>query len=184
MAGVISDAFGGTIEALWKSKRLSTAPVDREAAEEGVGMALVHVADQVDSQTARRQRAPRLERRPSRVVAVPTAAASLAPAEPSERFNATRLTDHTILVGYGRVGSIVGDALKKSGQPLLVIEVADISSKLRDDNFEVIAGNAARSDVLKAANLAGARYLLIAISFEAGQIVQQARAASIRLVVR
>jgi CPA2 family monovalent cation:H+ antiporter-2 len=74
--------------------------------------------------------------------------------------------------------------LKKSGQPLLVIEVADISSKLRDDNFEVIAGNAARSDVLKVANLAGARYLLIAIpeAFEAGQIVQQARAASIRLV--
>jgi monovalent cation:H+ antiporter-2, CPA2 family len=76
--------------------------------------------------------------------------------------------------------------LKKSGQPLLVIEVADLSSKLRDDNFEVIAGNAARSDVLKAANLAGARYLLIAIpeAFEAGQIVQLARAANIRLVVR
>jgi hypothetical protein len=86
MAGMISDAFGGIIEALWKSKRLPTAPVDRAAVEQGVGMALVHVADQVDSQTARRQRAPRLERRPSRVVAVPTAAAPPAPAEPSERL--------------------------------------------------------------------------------------------------
>jgi hypothetical protein len=47
---------------------------------------MVHVADQVDSQTARRQRAPRLEGRPSRVVAVPTAAAPPAPAEPSERL--------------------------------------------------------------------------------------------------
>jgi CPA2 family monovalent cation:H+ antiporter-2 len=93
----------------------------------------------------------------------------------------TRLTDHTILVGYGRVGSIVADALKTSGQPFLIIEDADSAlEKLRESNFETVAGNAARSDVLGSANLGGARYLLIAIpeAFEAGQIVQQARAAN------
>jgi monovalent cation:H+ antiporter-2, CPA2 family len=46
-------------------------------------------------------------------------------------------------------------------------------------------GNAARSDVLKAANPASARYLLIAIpeAFEAGQIVQQARAANPKIQI-
>jgi CPA2 family monovalent cation:H+ antiporter-2 len=94
---------------------------------------------------------------------------------------ATALTDHTILVGYGRVGSIVADALKKSDQPFLIIEDADkIIAQLRERKIETIAGNAARADVLKAANLSGARYLLVAIpeAFEAGQIVQQARAAN------
>ena len=102
---------------------------------------------------------------------------------------ATSLTDHTILVGYGRVGSIVADALKKSGQPFLIIEDADkIIAQLREREIETIAGNAARGDVLKAANLSGARYLLVAIpeAFEGGQIVQQARAAnpSIQIIAR
>jgi CPA2 family monovalent cation:H+ antiporter-2 len=102
-------------------------------------------------------------------------------APPAKSSAPTRLTDHTILVGYGRVGSIVADALKTSGQPFLIIEDADSAlEKLRESNFETVAGNAARSDVLGSANLGGARYLLIAIpeAFEAGQIVQQARAAN------
>jgi len=99
---------------------------------------------------------------------------------------ATGLTDHTILVGYGRVGSIVADALKKSDEPFLIIEDADKGIvQLREKKIETIAGNAARSDVLKAANLSGARYLLIAIpeAFEAGQIVQQARAANPKIQI-
>jgi CPA2 family monovalent cation:H+ antiporter-2 len=112
-----------------------------------------------------------------------------APAKSSASPDATRLTGHTILVGYGRVGSIVADALKKSSQPFLIIEDADnVLAKLRESNFETIVGNAARSDVLRSANLGGARYLLIAIpeAFEAGQIVQQARAAnpSIQIIAR
>jgi CPA2 family monovalent cation:H+ antiporter-2 len=111
------------------------------------------------------------------------------PTKASAAPQATRLTGHTILVGHGRVGSIVADALKNSGQPFLIIEDADnIIAKLREGNFETIVGNAARSDVLKSANLVGARYLLIAIpeAFEAGQIVQQARAANpgIQIIAR
>jgi CPA2 family monovalent cation:H+ antiporter-2 len=99
------------------------------------------------------------------------------------------LTGHTILVGYGRVGSIIADALKKSGQLFLVVEDAEsVVAKLRESSLETIIGNAARADVLKAANLGGARYLLVAIpeAFEAGQIVQQARAAnpSIQIIAR
>ncbi|WP_029586872.1 YbaL family putative K(+) efflux transporter [Bradyrhizobium sp. URHD0069] len=112
-----------------------------------------------------------------------------APAKSSASPDATRLTGHTILVGYGRVGSIVADALKRSSQPFLIIEDADnVVAKLRESNFETIVGNAARSDVLRSANLGGARYLLIAIpeAFEAGQIVQQARTAnpSIQIIAR
>ncbi|OCK62356.1 YbaL family putative K(+) efflux transporter [Bradyrhizobium sp. LMTR 3] len=135
----------------------------------------------------------RLERAPSHggidVLGPKTTGQVAPPAKSSASPEATRLTDHTILVGHGRVGSIVADALKKSGQPFLVIEDADdVVAKLRESNFETIVGNAARSDVLKSANLAGARYLLIAIpeAFEAGQIVQQARAANpgIQIIAR
>jgi CPA2 family monovalent cation:H+ antiporter-2 len=130
----------------------------------------------------------RLERLPDRGSDA-TAAQVTTPAKSSAAPEATRLTGHTILVGHGRVGSIVADALKKSSQPFLIIEDADnVIAKLREGNFETIVGNAARSDVLKSANLGGARYLLIAIpeAFEAGQIVQQARAANpgIQIIAR
>lgn len=116
-------------------------------------------------------------------------AADVTPDLTAERQEPTRLTGHTILVGYGRVGSLVADALAKSGMPFLVIEDAeDGLAKLRACGFEAIIGNGARSDVLKSANLDGARYLLVAIpeAFEAGQIVQQARAANpaIRIIAR
>jgi CPA2 family monovalent cation:H+ antiporter-2 len=93
----------------------------------------------------------------------------------------TALTDHTILVGYGRVGSIVGTALRERGERFLVIETSDpLVSELGEANIEAIAGNAARPEVLKAANLAEAKYVVIAIpeAFEAGQVIQQARAAN------
>ena len=135
----------------------------------------------------------RLERPPGRGVDVfgsdAKAGQVAAPAKSSAAPEATHLTGHTILVGHGRVGSIVADALKKSSQPFLIVEDADnVIAKLRESDFETIVGNAARSDVLKSANLGGARYLLIAIpeAFEAGQIVQQARAANpgIQIIAR
>ena len=89
----------------------------------------------------------------------------------------TKLTAHTVVVGYGRVGGNIGETLR--GQPFLVIEDRDEpASRARRDGAEVIIGNAADPDVLKAANLAGARTLLITIpqAFEAGQILEQARA--------
>ncbi len=106
-----------------------------------------------------------------------------------EPISSTSLTDHAIIVGYGRVGSIVGETLRQRKRPFLVIETSDsILPKLRASSVETIAGNAARPDVLNAANPAAARYLAVAIpeAFEAGQIVQQARTAnpSIQIVAR
>jgi CPA2 family monovalent cation:H+ antiporter-2 len=89
----------------------------------------------------------------------------------------TTLTAHTVVVGYGRVGGNIGETLR--GRPFLVIEDRDEpAARAKRDGAEVIIGNAADPDVLKAANLAGARALLITIpqAFEAGQILEQARA--------
>jgi len=93
----------------------------------------------------------------------------------------TKLTDHTILIGYGRVGSLVGQSLRESGLPFLVIEDADKTiARLHTDGVEVVAGNAANGAVFAAANAAGAQRLILAIpnAFEAGQIVLRARAAN------
>ncbi|MHC1945280.1 Kef family K(+) transporter [Bradyrhizobium sp. UFLA06-06] len=112
----------------------------------------------------------------------PTAAAS-------EPIPVTELQDHTILVGYGRVGSIVGDALHQRSAPFLAVEASDdMVAKLKERGIEALMGNAARASVLRATNPAAARSLVIAIpeAFEAGQIVEQARAANagIQIIAR
>ena len=66
----------------------------------------------------------------------------------------THLTDHTILVGYGRVGNLIGDDLKLKKLPFLVIEVSGSTvSKLKESGIEALTGNAAQPDILKAARL-------------------------------
>ncbi|MRG56956.1 Kef family K(+) transporter [Phyllobacterium sp. SYP-B3895] len=125
---------------------------------------------------------PRLEKRAAATEPVADAAEpSTVEAEAVEEVQPTTLTDHAVLVGYGRVGSLVGEALKERGKPFLVIEDADKTvARLRDDNIETIVGNAANGDILAAANLVGARQLILAIpnAFEAGQVVVKARAAN------
>ncbi|TPK15954.1 cation:proton antiporter [Mesorhizobium sp. B2-5-7] len=93
----------------------------------------------------------------------------------------TVLTGHAILIGYGRVGGLVGAALKEAARPFLVIEDADKTlAKLKADGIETVAGNAANAEVFAAANPEGATRLILAIpnAFEAGQIVLRARAAN------
>jgi CPA2 family monovalent cation:H+ antiporter-2 len=101
----------------------------------------------------------------------------------------TELKDHVVLVGYGRVGSLVGAALKERKVPFVVTEDSDrIVASLIQEGIEVLAGNAVRAEVLAAANVKEARLLFIAIpnAFEAGQIVQQTRGlnAKIEIIAR
>ncbi|MBB3656216.1 CPA2 family monovalent cation:H+ antiporter-2 [Rhizobium sp. BK650] len=107
----------------------------------------------------------------------------------SDEVHPTTLTDHAILVGYGRVGSIVGQNLKSSGTPFLVIEDSDKRiAELRSQGIKVLSGNAVARETLDLANLAGARSLVIAIpnAFEACRIAEQGRATnpSILIVAR
>ena len=115
-----------------------------------------------------------------------------APKEPAKKkaprveLPVSRLTDHVVLVGHGRVGSVVSRALRQANTPFLVIEDNPGSiEKLKQEGIEVITGNAAASGMLQAANLAAARGLLVAIpdAFEGGQIVAKARAISADLPI-
>ncbi|SEG53268.1 YbaL family putative K(+) efflux transporter [Bosea lathyri] len=90
----------------------------------------------------------------------------------------TTLSDHMIVVGYGRVGGLLGTGLIAQGEKLLVIEEQpDAILAARRDGAELLIGNAADPVVLAAAGLARAKRLFVAIpeSFEAGQVCQQAR---------
>jgi CPA2 family monovalent cation:H+ antiporter-2 len=96
----------------------------------------------------------------------------------ADEVHATALKGHAILVGYGRVGSIVGQNLKSSGTPFLVIEDSDNRiAALREQGIEVVSGNAVSREVLDLANLKGARSLVIAIpnAFEACRVAEMGR---------
>jgi CPA2 family monovalent cation:H+ antiporter-2 len=118
---------------------------------------------------------------------VPAEAAPAAPERPTrEPVPVTHLTNHVVLVGYGRVGSVVGATLKSAGVPLLVFEAdEDIVESLRKQRIEAIGGNAADPELTRAANYPAARCLLVAIpdGFEGGQVVEQARAVSTNLPI-
>jgi CPA2 family monovalent cation:H+ antiporter-2 len=119
---------------------------------------------------------PWLDRREARA-----APAAHAAPTPETGLPVTTLTEHAVLIGFGRVGSIVGEGLLDRKVPLLVIEDRrEIVERLRACGLEVIHGNAADPSMIKSANLAAADLLFVAIpdAFEAGQIIQQARAAN------
>jgi len=105
------------------------------------------------------------------------------------RPSPTALKDHSVLVGYGRVGSVVGTALMARGDRFVVIEDNDsIVVRLRENGIEAFIGNGVKADILAAANVAGARQLFVAVPnpFEAGQIVERARALNpdLKIVAR
>lgn len=98
----------------------------------------------------------------------------------------TKLSNHAVLVGYGRVGRMVAEGLKADGIPFLVIEEAPGAiERLRAQDLEVLPGNGVEENVLKASNLQGAKLLFVAIpqAFEAGQIIEQAREANPRIEI-
>jgi CPA2 family monovalent cation:H+ antiporter-2 len=105
---------------------------------------------------------------------------------PRVELPVSQLTDHVVLVGHGRVGSVVSKALRDANTPFLVIEdTPGAVERLRKDGVEVITGNGAADGMLQAANLGAARGLLVAIpdAFEGGQIVAKARAISATLPI-
>jgi CPA2 family monovalent cation:H+ antiporter-2 len=119
-----------------------------------------------------------------------TGAATLVEPDPtSEPLVPTTLTNHIVVIGYGRVGKTIVDEIKRRGLPLVVIEDnPEIAAQAASAGFETISGNAASSEILSAANARNARAIFIAIpnGFEAGQVVAQTREMkpSLRVVVR
>jgi monovalent cation:H+ antiporter-2, CPA2 family len=93
-------------------------------------------------------------------------------------FVPTAMRDHVVLVGYGRVGSLIGQEIKDAQLPVLVVEERDdIAKTLRTQGINVICGNAGERGLIAALGLEHARWLVCAIHdpFEACNLVEQAR---------
>ncbi|HTO59177.1 MAG TPA: YbaL family putative K(+) efflux transporter, partial [Pseudomonadales bacterium] len=74
------------------------------------------------------------------------------------------LTGHVTLVGYGRVGARIADALKERGVPYVVAEQnREIVEQLRERGVPAVTGDASDPAVLIQAHVARARMLVIAI---------------------
>ncbi len=90
-------------------------------------------------------------------------------------------TDHVILVGGGRIGSLIAHRLQQSQVPLVIVELdAQQTGRLRAQGHTVIRGNAVLPDTLNQAGIGQARALIVAIpnSFEAGEIIASQRAGN------
>jgi CPA2 family monovalent cation:H+ antiporter-2 len=75
-----------------------------------------------------------------------------------------RLTGQVVLVGYGRVGRRLGEALTENGIPFVVAEEnREIVEKLRASGIPAVLGDATESAVLIKSHVARARMLVIAI---------------------
>jgi CPA2 family monovalent cation:H+ antiporter-2 len=87
------------------------------------------------------------------------------------------LQGHTVVVGFGRVGSFIVDALQRDSVQFVVIEdQPDVVSALRADAVPALSGNALTSGIMEAANVAEAQWILVAIPnpIEAGRVVELA----------
>lgn len=86
---------------------------------------------------------------------------------------------HALLIGFGRVGSLLGEKLLAQGIPLVVVETSRSRvDELRERGIRAVLGNAANEEIMNLAHLDCARWLLVTIpnGYEAGEIVAAARA--------
>ena len=99
------------------------------------------------------------------------------------------VTNHVVVVGYGRVGRRIGEALAAQGLGFVVAEQnRELVAKLRERGHHAVAGDASEPAVLIQAHVARARMLVIAIpdTFHVRQMIQIARTLNpdIEIVVR
>ena len=88
------------------------------------------------------------------------------------------VTDHIIIVGYGRVGSRIGQALTEKKLHFVVAEQnREVVEKLRKTGLHAVAGDSADPVVLIQAHIVRARVLVIAIpdTLKALKMIETAR---------
>jgi len=93
----------------------------------------------------------------------------------------TSLKDHVIIVGHGRVGSIVARALQQANRHYVVIEGEwRISKAARTEGAVVVYGDATRSEVFHAAKADQARLVVVAMpdAFQSRRVIELARNAN------
>ncbi len=104
-------------------------------------------------------------------------AAQPAPEE-EETLVPLEICDHAVIVGYGRVGSLLCQKLHSLQIPVVVIETARSRVEVvREQGIHAVSGNAARNEIMDVARLDCARWLLLTIpnGYESGEIIAAAR---------
>ena len=128
---------------------------------------LMRVANRVDAWfQARPDLVHRLERDDRGTGAVPV------------RDTTERLDDHVVLVGYGRVGRRIGDALGREGIPYIVVDRDRVAVEaLRKRGVPAVFGDAARHGILDHVHLDTARLLIVASpdTYQARRVTEIAR---------
>jgi monovalent cation:H+ antiporter-2, CPA2 family len=117
-----------------------------------------------------------VSRRPRLLAVFERKASPVAPTPGST--NGEGLHDHAIVVGYGRVGSAIGEILSKQGLPFVGIDHdRERVLSLRERGFPAHFGDAARPGVLERAHADRAKLLVVAVPdpYQAGAIVDRAR---------
>jgi K+:H+ antiporter len=95
-----------------------------------------------------------------------------------------RLTGQVVLVGYGRVGRRIGEALTENGISFVVAEEnREIVEQLRKDGIPAVSGDAADPAVLIQAHIQRARMLVIATpdTLDVRRMVEIARTVNPRI---
>jgi CPA2 family monovalent cation:H+ antiporter-2 len=95
-----------------------------------------------------------------------------------------RLTGHVLLVGYGRVGRRIADALAQQGIPFVVAEQnRELVERLRKRNIPAVSGNASDPEVLIQAHVARASVLVMATTdtLQMRRMVETARMLNPRI---
>ncbi len=103
--------------------------------------------------------------------------------------NQNLLTNHVVIVGYGRVGERIAEALTQQRIPIVVAEQnRELVEQLRNRNIAAVSGDASEPEVLIQAHIARAQMLVIATpdTFSARKMIEIARTLkpSVKTVVR
>ncbi|MGE5219628.1 MAG: YbaL family putative K(+) efflux transporter [Chloroflexota bacterium] len=96
----------------------------------------------------------------------------------------TRLTEQVVLVGYGRVGRRIGEALTANGISFVVAEEnREIVEKLRENGIPAVSGDASDPNVLIQAHIHRARMLVIATpdTLDVRRMIEIARTVNPRI---
>ena len=101
----------------------------------------------------------------------------------------SHVTSHVVLVGYGRVGRLIGEALVERELPFVVAEQnRELVEGLRKRGIHAVAGDAAEPAVLIQAHVARAAMLVIAVpdTLRARRMIETARILNppIEIIVR
>ncbi len=81
------------------------------------------------------------------------------------------MSGHTIVAGYGRVGSLVCDELEAAGQPFVVVDLAaERTEEFETRGFHCVIGDATEEKILQDAGICRARVLISAMPNDAENV--------------